>query len=228
MSFLDEIVEGGVGKPIFGKSIHSFLHPEEAYEKAADEYRRQYGQARQQSQGYIDPYNQQGLAQYGNLQQGINSLMNPEELTSKFTKGYETSPYAQQLLGLNRQTGLDEASKMGLMGSSAALGNIQQGAGNIVSQDREKYLKMMMEQYLQGLGLSQNVYNQGANMAGNYANNLLNQGHQFGGNMAGLAYNQQRAPGDMLAKLMNMGVQAYSGGMGGAGGANAGGGGFLS
>jgi len=224
MSFLDDLVEGGVGKPVFGKSIHSFLHPEEAYEKAAEEYRRQYEEARKQSQGYIDPYNQHGLDQYGTLNKGIESLMNPEQLMGRFASSYETSPYAKRMLEMNKGAGLDAASSMGLNGSSAALGNIQQGAGDIVSKEREQYLKMMMAQYLEGLGLSQNMYNTGANLAGNYAGNLLGQGNEYGQGMANMAYNQQAAPGQLFGNLLRTGAQAYGMGAGGGGG----GGGFLS
>jgi hypothetical protein len=223
MGFLDDIVEGGLGKPVFGKSIHSFLHPEEAYEKAAEEYRKQYEEARRQSQGYIDPYNQHGLDQYGTLNQGIQSLMNPEQLMGRFALSYETSPYAQRMLEMNKGAGLDAASSMGLNGSSAALGNIQQGAGDIVSKEREQYLKMMMAQYLEGLGLSQNMYNTGANLAGNYAGNLLGQGNQYGQGMAQMAFGQERAPGNLFGQFLRAGANMYGGGQMGGGG-----GGFLS
>lgn len=229
MAFLDYL--GGLSKPIMGNSLDSFLHPDKAYQKGMDEYRRQYEQARQQSQGYIDPYHQQGQEQfYGNLRPGIANLLNPESLMNRFTSGYETSPYAQQMLGLNKEHGLDAASSMGLMGSSAALGNIQQGAGNIVNQDRENYIKSMMDNYLKGLGLSENVYNQGANMSGNYASNLLNQGHQYGQGMANMAFGEQRAPGNLFGQFLRAGANMYGGGQMGAGqmGGGGGGGGFLS
>lgn len=210
MGFLDEIVEGGLGKPIIGKSIHSFLHPEEAYEDAADELRRQFEEAK----GFIQPYQQHGLDQYGNLQGGINSLLNPESLMSRFTGSYETSPYAKQLLGLNKSQGLDAASSMGLMGSSAALGNIQQGAGNIVAQDRQNYINQLMQNYLKGLGLSEGIYNTGANAA----ESMFRGGQDYGQNMAQMRYNQQAAPGQLFGNLLRTGAQLYGGGMGGGGG----------
>jgi hypothetical protein len=208
MSFIDIISK--VSKPIFGDTMDSFLHPEKSYERAMEEMNRRF----QEAKGYILPYQQHGLEQYGTLQGGINNLLNPESLMSRFTSGYETSPYAKQLLGLNRQSGLDEASKMGLMGSSAALGNIQQGAGNIVAADREKYLRMLMDQYLKGLGLSEDIYNTGAGAA----SSLMGGGMRQGENAANLRFGASASPGQLFQNLLRTGMQAFGGGMGGGGG----------
>jgi len=80
-----------------------------------------------------------------------------------------------------------------------------------------------MAQYLEGLGLSQNMYNTGANLAGNYAGNLLGQGNQYGQGMAQMAFGQERAPGNLFGQFLRAGANMYGGGQMGGGG-----GGFLS
>src|SRR5260370_31382933 len=106
--------------------ISSFLDPGEAWSRAGQAENEGYNQA----QGYEDPFRQHGEDQYGRLNQATGELMDPAALQNKWAQSYETSPYAKQLLQQNTGQGMDAASAQGLMGSSAALGNIQQGAGN--------------------------------------------------------------------------------------------------
>jgi len=206
MPFLDEL---GKLTP-FSDQISSWLHPERGYDAALEALEKRYNE----SKGYVTPYANQGQEQYGRLNQGIESLLHPEDLMSRFISSYQESPYTKQLIEQNRQRGLEGASSMGLMGSSAALGNIQQGAGMIANQAREQYLKDMMDRYLQGLGLSSGIYNTGAGAAGK----LMEGANKFGENEANLIYGRENAPGDWINNLLRTGGQIGGALFGGGGG----------
>jgi hypothetical protein len=184
---------GNVVMPGAGKMINSFLHPEDAYKAAQDESNKAWGEA----QGYEKPFYQQGLDQYGGLNSAENNLMNPSQLQDQWADSYKTSDYAKQMLNQNQASGLDAASSMGLMGSSAAVNNIQQGAHNVVNQDRQQYMNDLMQKYMAGIGIGQNIYGIGANMGAT----LGNQSMQHGQDMAGLKYGEQSAPGALFGKL---------------------------
>lgn len=192
---------------------NSIFHSGDPYKKA----KRPVNEAWNQSQEFQKPYWQHGLDEYGNLNTAENRLLNPMELTNEWSKGYEESPFAKQLLQENQNQGMDAASSMGLMGSSAAINNIQQGAGKIMNADRREYLNDLMQKYMTGIGIGQNIYNTGANIG----TNLGNQSMEHGRDLSGLEYGQQAAPTAMLGKLMgsmvDLGTNYMSGGMYGAG-----------
>ncbi len=217
MGILDYIGGGvGAGSSGLGNMINSFLHPEKAYDKAAEESKRYWNEAK----GYQMPYMQQGQQQYGNLMGAENALLNPVELQNKWAQSYEQSPYAKMLQEENTGQGLDAASSMGLMGSSGALNNIQRGAGMISAQDRRNYLQDLMEKYMKGVGIGENIYGIGATSAGE-----LSRGAQgMGDTQAQLAYGKQNAPGKLFENMLRTGVGAYANSVGGAGGAGGGGG----
>lgn len=198
-------IGGGIGSGIsgLGGMFSSFMHPEKGYEAALDELRKRFDE----SKGYLMPYNQQGQQQYGTLSGGIDQLLHPEDLMSRFVSSYQESPYAQQLANESNQQGLNDASSMGLMGSSAALKNMQQGAGRIVSADRQEYLSNMMKNFLSGLGLSQNIYNRGEDAA----SSLMKGTNDMGNLEAMLAYGKQNAPGNTFENLLSMGANAAKG-----------------
>jgi hypothetical protein len=175
-------IGGGLGflNSLFGKDPY-----EEAQKQAQEGW--------QQAQQYEQPYHQQGLDQYGRLNQATGELLNPAELQNQWASGYESSPYAKQLLAMNQSQGLDAASQMGLLGSSAALGNIQQGAGNIVAQDRQKYLDDLMQKYMQGIGLGKDIYGVGAQAGTNLGAQAMTQGENMAQLRAGHSiYPQQQ------------------------------------
>jgi len=174
--------------------VTSFLHPERGYKKAGEQAEKYY----QQGQNYLQPYNQHGQDQYGRLNQATGDLMDPQTLQNKWGEGYEESPYAKRLEQMNSQQGQEAASSMGLNASSGALQNVQQGAGDIVSRDRQQYMNDLMQKYMTGIGLGQNLYGTGANAAGNMSSNAMTQGQ----NMAGIAYGQQNAPGQLFGNLL--------------------------
>lgn len=187
--------------------LSSFLNPGKGYEKGQEKLDQYY----QQAQGQLQPYSKQGQAQYGNLNNYIQSLMNPEQLQNKWASGYEESPQAKQAQMMAQNHGLDAASSLGLNGSSPALGAIQAGKTQIGLNDRQNYLDNLMQKYMQGAGLSQGIYGQGANAASGMSNNAM----QMGQNSAQMAYNQQNAGGNMMSGLIGAGVGAVGSALGG-------------
>jgi len=182
-----------------GSMIDSFMHPERGYEEAQKQAERAWKEA----QAYERPYWQQGLDQYGRLNEATGKLMDPTKLQNEWGQGYEISPYAKRMLEMNKGAGLDAASSMGLMGSSGALANIQGGAGDIVARDRQQYMDDLMKKYMVGIGLGSDIYGHGARAGETLASGAM--GH--GQNMAGLAYGRANAPGEFFGKILNAGGQ---------------------
>lgn len=185
--------------------ISSFLHPEDAYRKA--EQASQQGW--QQAQDYQKPYWQGGLDQYGRLNQATGDLLDPASLQNKWAQSYETSPWAQRQLAGNLNQGQEAASSMGLSGSSAAINNIQTGAGNIQAQDRQAYMNDLMQKYMAGIGLGSSLYGTGAQAGANLGGQAMQQGE----NMAGLEFNRQRAPGQLLGQVGGAALNYWAGGL---------------
>lgn len=181
--------------------LQSFLHPERGYKAAGREAEQGWGQA----QGFENPYNQAGMNQIGQLQGAENALLNPTELQNKWAASYEMSPYAKQLQEQAKTSGMDAASSQGLLGSSAALSNIQQGASNIMNADRQNYMNDLMEKYKSGIGLGTSMYGTGAQMGGQMGNQAM----QAGENRAQMAYGASNAPGEQMKSIINGLLQAY-------------------
>lgn len=178
--------------------LSNFLHPGRGYQKGQAELDKYYQQAQQN----LAPYSQHGLEQYGNLNEFIQNLMNPEALQSKWAEGYTESPAALQAEKMAQEHGLNAANAMGLTGSNSALNALQSGTSNIAMEDRQHYLDNLMQKYLAGAGLVQGAYGTGASAAGNLSNNAMNMGQ----NSANLAYGQENAGGNILEKLLGSGI----------------------
>jgi hypothetical protein len=191
--------------PIGANYFHSFFHPEEGYEAAEAASNHGY----EEGQKYLEPYNQHGMDQYGRLNDATGALLNPEELENKWANNYQTSPYAKRMLEQNMGNGLDEASAMGLLGSSGAQRNIQTNAGDIVSRDRREYLNSIMQKYMAGIGLGQSLYGTGANAGGALSTNAINQGRDT----AGLEYGRTNAPGELFGKFAGAAASFAGGGL---------------
>lgn len=197
MAFLRSIATGA------GNMFNSFLNPQRGYEDAGNQMQHYF----EMFKNYLKPYQDAGLSQIGTLTGAENDLMHPDELQKRWLSGYSESPYAKQLTDEATNTGLETAGQQGLLGSSAALSNIQHSATNIMDQDRTKYLDDLMQKYMSGIGVGQNIFNTGA-----VAGSQLGQGSfQTGENMAQTAYGSRNAPGEMLQKLIGMIAGAYSG-----------------
>lgn len=192
--------------------LSSFLNPGKGYEKGQEQLDKYY----QQAQGSLQPYNNQGIEQYGNLNNYIQNLMNPEALQSKWASNYSESPAAIQAEKMAQEHGLNAASSMGLMGSNTALNALQSGTSQIGLNDRQNYLDNLMQKYLAGANLSQGIYGAGANAATGMSNNAMNMGQ----NSAEMAYNKENSGGNMLGGLIGLGGgivgSALGGPMGGA------------
>lgn len=195
------------------KMISSFLNPDDAYEKSQDALRNQWGETKE----FLAPFREKGLEQYPQISEAIKRLMSGD-LQNDWISKYDTSSYAQRVMDMEKQKALEAASSMGLMGSSGALNNIQQGSADIQSKDRQQFLNNLMQEYMSGLGLSSNLYNTGAGVS----SNLAGLGSQYGQNYAGLEYGKQAAPGQLFGQLLGAAIGAGTGmgggGMGGFGG----------
>lgn len=187
--------------------LSSFLHPGKGYEKGQEQLDKFYNQ----SQGYLNPYNQNGQNQYGNLNDIIKNLMDPTELNKKWTDSYTESPQALQAEKMAQEHGLNAASSMGLTGSNTALNALQSGTTQIGLEDRQNYLNDMMNKYMQAAGLSQGIYGTGANAAGQMSNNA----NQMGQNSAQMAFGKQNAGGSMFGNLLGAGIGAVGSALGG-------------
>lgn len=199
-----------------GNMFSSYFHPERGYEEAQKQLENYFNQASAAQQPYIN----QGQQQFGNLMGAENALMNPTSLLNQWIQSYQTSPYAQQLMQNAQASGLNSASSQGLLGSSAALNNIQNTSSQIMNADRQQYLNDLMQKYLAGVGIGKDIYNTGSNQASNFGNLANN----FGQNIAQASFNATNAPGALLDQLIKLGVNTgtslYTGGqLGNLGGA---------
>lgn len=194
-----------------GQMISSFLSPEEGYKKAAEEQEKYYRDA----QGNLMPYNQNGQSQFGRLTAQADALNNPVNLENQWAQSYSQSPYATSQMGRAKEAGLGAASSMGLLGSSAALGNIEQSAGDIAQNDRQSYMNDLMQKYMTSIGIGQNLYGTGASAAGGMSQNAMNQGTAA----ANTAYGEQNAPGQLFGNILgaaaDAGLNYATGGMSG-------------
>jgi hypothetical protein len=195
--------------------LDSFTNPGRPYEKAQDALKQGW----QQGQQYQQPFWQGGVDQLPWLNNRRDQLGDPGKLQNEWAQGYQMSPYAQDLMQRSLASGRDEASSMGLQGSSAALGNAQQTAGAITSQDRQRYMDDMMQKYMASIGIGQNLYGIGAQTGAN----LGNQAMQFGRDNAGLEYGKAGAAGQMWGNLIGAGAPLVGAAVGGPAGAAIGG-----
>lgn len=211
MAFLDYLGGAIPGVAGVGNMISSFLHPEEGYKKAGQQMQKYYVDA----QGKLQPFVEQGQSQYNRLNTQANQLGDPTQLENQWVDSYSMSPYAQHLLNQAKESGLDAASSMGLMGSSAALNNIQNSAGNIMQSDRQQYMNDLMQKYMASIGIGQDIYGTGATAASGQSQNAMNQGQ----NMGQTAFNVQNAPGELFGKILgaagNAAINYQTGGLGG-------------
>lgn len=192
--------------------LSSFLHPGQGYDAASQQMQNYYNQG----MGYQMPFMQQGQSAYGNLSEAMKNLLDPQALQSKWMESYDTSPEAKQLMEQAQAQGMDAASSMGLLGSSSAISGIQKKASDISSADRQQYLNDLMQKYMAGAGLAQNIYGTGAQTAGQMGQNAMTMGQ----NMGQMAYGKQNAGGGLFGGLLGLGGSilgsALAGPIGGA------------
>lgn len=193
------IFDAGIGG--LYKMGKSFLHPEKGFEKGQNQLDKYFSQ----SQGYLQPYQQQGQQAYGQLNGAMENLLNPSQLHDQWLNNYQTSDAAKFSQERAQNAGLDAASSMGLMGSTPALQSIQRGTAEIGAQDEQRYIERMIQQYLSGAGIAQNIYGTGAQAGNQLSNNALNMGQSS----AELAFGKQNAPGQLFGNLLGAGANLY-------------------
>lgn len=174
--------------------IDSFLHPERGYKKGQDQLNQYYNQ----SQGYLEPYRQQGQEAYGQLNGAVQNLLNPAELHDQFLNSYQQSDASKYAQDRAMNQGNRAASSMGILGSTPALRAIQAGTSEIGAQDEQRYIERLINQYLQGAGLAQGIYGTGAQAGNQLGQNAIGMGN----NSAQLAFGQQNAPGQLFGNLL--------------------------
>lgn len=187
----------------------SFFHPERGYEKGQEQLDKYYAQG----QGYLNPYNQFGQSAYGDISTAMRNLMDPTALNAKWIQSYTESPQAKQAEALAQEHGLSAASGLGLMGSGTALDALQSGTSQIALNDRQNYLNDMMQKYMAGVGIGQNIFGTGANAAGQMGQNAMNMGQ----NSAQMAYGKENAQGNLFGNLLGLGGSLLGGYFGGGG-----------
>jgi hypothetical protein len=161
--------------------LSDFLNPGRAYDAAGNKMKKYY----EQGKGYTQPY--------------LDALKDPRQLQADWINSYEASPYANQTRDTAMQGGLNAASSMGLMGSSAALQAMQGGASNIMNADRQAYLNDLMNKYQMGAGMAQNAQQ-----------NEMNMGNQMGG----LEFGRRQAGSNMIGQGLNLAGNWLTGGFG--------------
>ncbi len=193
--------------------LSQLFHPRTPYQNASNTSQGYYNQG----QGYLDPYNQNGVNAGKDLNTARGKLLNPAGLQDEWSKTYAESEHAKQLEKEAADRGLGAASSMGLMGSSSALQNQQTTGTNIVNADKQKYMDDLMQKYMQGIGLGENQYGVGAGAAGHMSNNANDQGTT----QANLGFGSDTAGPNMitgaLGAIMKMIQQMMSGGVGAGG-----------
>jgi hypothetical protein len=186
------------------KGFKSFMNPEKGYQKGQEQLDKYY----QQGQQYLQPYTQHGEEAYGALNEAQNNLLNPSSLHDRWIQDYNQSEASKIAQARAMEQGNRAASTNGVLGSTPHLQAMQAGSAEIGAQDMEHYIDRMIQQYLQGAGIAQGIYGQGANAAGAMSNNA----NQMGQNSAEMAYGKQNAPGNMFNDLLKTGAYAFTGG----------------
>lgn len=174
--------------------IFDFLTGANAYGDAGNTLSDYYGQA----MGQLQPYQQAGQNALAPYMQAGQALMNPGQLENQWMQSYNESPMAQQEQLQARQQGMGLAESMGLGQSTPAMQAVNQSVSNIGAQDRNTFMDNMMQKYLAGTGIMQNIYGTGAN-ASNVLAQLL---AQEAGSQANMTYGQEEAGPSMLGGLV--------------------------
>ena len=172
----------------------SFLNPQHGYQKGQDELDKYYNQ----SQNYLQPYQTQGQEAYGHLNTAMQDLLNPSSLMDRWMGDYQQSEQSKIAQARAMEQGNRAASSTGVLGSTPHLQALQAGSAAIGAEDEQRYIDRMIQQYLEGAGIAQNIYGTGANAGTNMANNATNMGQ----NSAQMMYNQTNAPGQLFGNLL--------------------------
>lgn len=188
--------------------ISNLFNSGAGYKAAQNQLNNYYDQGK----SALNPYINAGSNAINPLTDAASALLDPGKLRQSWLDQYKLSPEAKQNQQDATNYGLESASSMGLMGSSPALQAIQGENARIGMQDQNNYLSDLMNKYMQGVGIDQNLYSGGEQAAGQLANLSQN----MGTNSANMAYGQTAGPNSMLSSLLGTaGGAAAAGFLGG-------------
>jgi hypothetical protein len=194
MSFLSGI--GGILGGLFG-------HSESPYDKAMQQYKK-FGQ---QAANQQKPFTQAGVAAIPQYQEWLQGQKNPTEFINNLMGNYQESPFANYLQSQSLRAGQNAASASGLTGSTPLYQQLEQNAGNIASQDMNKWLENVLginTQYGQG----QNNLIQGGQGSANALTQLYN---QLGQQMGQGAFGSEAGRNQDFSNLLGGGLSILSG-----------------
>lgn len=166
-----------------------------------------------QANDILNPYNQNGLSQYGTLQQAIARMQNPQQFMSDMLQGYTMSPMAQHQIAAGNDAAYNAAAASGMTGSTPYLMDVNEQSQQIANRDQQQYLNNAMGIYNQGLGMSQNLYNTGFGAAGQMSNNLSSLAQAVAnmyGQMGQAQLGQDQAETGGLAGMLGAGLGVAS------------------
>lgn len=131
---------------------------------------------------YLDPYAQQGMGIFNNLNNQYNGMVqNPNDILNKIGAGYQQSPGFQFQLNQGQQAIGNAAAAGGMAGSNQHQQQSGELANNLANQDYNNYLKNALGIYGEGLqgqsNLNQMGYGANESLAQALSQYLMNQGN---------------------------------------------------
>lgn len=165
---------------------------------------------------YYKPYIGAGKWALGQLQNQYGNLLNnPQEIISRIGSGYKQSPGYDWRMQQG-QAAIGNANAAG--GTAGTQQHLQQAgdlAGNLASEDYEKYLQHGLGLYGAGLSGTQAISGQGLSASNELAQAIA----QALSGKAQLQYagqaNQNNQTGDILGSIIGLGSRYLSGGLAG-------------
>lgn len=109
----------------------------------------------QSYQSQLGPWITGGENAYGNYQQAINNMQDPEAYYQSLMRGYTESPQAKQAIQQGIQAANAATAASGMQGSGAEQTALQKQGQDIVAADQQNWLNNMLgiaNQYIAGQG----------------------------------------------------------------------------
>lgn len=160
------------------------------YKNPADAARGDMDQIPGQINKYFNPYIQNGMSQYGGLNNQYSQLMNdPGGRINQIGASYHQSPGFQFALQQGLQGAGHAAAAGGMAGSPQHEQQNMTVATGLADQDYNQYLQNALGAYGMGLSGSQGMYNIGAQMSGQAGEDMSS----YFANRAKLNYEGQNA-----------------------------------
>jgi hypothetical protein len=186
----------------------------EAYEDALKQAQEMQKQYLTQATGYVQPWQQAGLAALPQYQKGISAMEDPTAFYNKLMGGYTESPAAKLKLEEGIRASQAGASAAGMQGSGAQQKELMKYGQQVVGSDQQAWLDNLMRiygGYLSGMGgLSFQGSQLGQQMGGwTYGTGQGLSGLQQG--IGGARAGQELASSAGLTNLLTGGLGAMAG-----------------